>query len=994
MVVVQTRLLERDGVIEQVDRRLCDAARGRGGLLVVTGPAGIGRTRLARVVAASARRQGFLVRAAQGHRLEEDVPYGVLRQLMDASALGRADGAPEPGFSAAQPADEWTGQGAAFHDLYRSAVVQAALRPLAVIVDDAHWADPQSLRWLHYLARRSQHIRVLTIVFGRCDEETTAWPMMAALRALDPAGLIDLKPLSGEAVSALLAEALDDEEADAADRHARLSAACLHSTGGNPFLLSELIGQIRAGARRAQGGCAAGTGPDRIGAARIGAAGFGTDGGDAESASRPIGSLVSPAVSDAVLARLRALGPDAIKVARAAVVLGESGRLDQVAELAETDRAAAAVQCDLLRRSGVLEAVGGLRFVHPLVAAAVRRDISAACRSLMHTRAARLLTKAGAPAPSIAGHLLKAAPAGDAWVVGSLRDAARRALEAGMPEIAVHYLARAVREPPAAHVRGRVRLEWGVAAAMIDPRSAVPQFELAGQLAESDRARCAAALGLAAALARCDRPTEADHVLARAAATVRSSPAATRLLAERLLWRDWWRALPDPVENPARLAELEARARRDRGDGGSNSGGSGGGDRRVQTLLLALRAWEVTISGAPSEHIGPAVDAALRAASATTAARGAGWVGSESGIELNCLLAQTLLCGGRFEQARALLGEGLAELGRHGRRGEDRRLVLSLRAFAALRIGDLAQAEQDAGAAWLEVGDLGPELTSWWWSASVLASVLIARGDLAGAQDLVSRAGLGERASAGLVLPDPTAVRGRLRLAQGRFAEAAADLRAAGRGLEARGCVSPSCDPWQTDLALALSADAPDEANAVADEALRRARTSGSAWTLGRALRTVGLLTPGADGLAAHEESARVLADGAARLEYAASLIDHGAALRRANRREAAREPLREGLQLADRCGAAGLVERARREIAATGARPRRLRLTGPAALTPSEARVAALAVGGLGNVQIARTLQVTRKTVEKHLANVYLKLDISSRRELGGVLPSGAGGD
>jgi DNA-binding CsgD family transcriptional regulator len=948
-MAVGARLFERDGEIGEVDRRLRAAAQGRGGLLVVTGPAGIGRTRLAQVVAASAREHGFLVREAQGHRFEEDVPYGVLRQLLDAPAVEldgvamdevSVGGAPVAvsGFTGDEACSGWTGEGAAFHDLYRSAVALAGLRPLVLIVDDAHWADTQSLRWLHYLARRSARLRVLTVVFGRCDEETRATPMMAALRAIDPAGVIGLKPLSGASMSLLLDEALDGIVVDG-DERARLAAACMHSTGGNPFLLCELIGEIRSAS-------AASTG-----------------------ARRPIGSLVSPAVSDAVLARLRALGPAAIEVARAAVVLGESGRIDQVAELAGVDRATAAIQCDLLRRCGVLEAAGHLRFVYPLVAAAIRREIPAACRSLLHTRAARLLAKAGAPAPSIAGQLLETAPAGDRWVVRSLRHAARRALDAGAPEIAVHYLARAVNEPPAAHLQGRVRLEWGNAAAMIDPRSAIPQFELALQLGATDRTRCAAALGLARALARCDRLVEADHVLAKAAAANRNSSARARLQAERLLWNRWWRALPDLDAQAARPAESD--------------------DPRVKPLAQALGMWELALAGEPLGD--------------TIPSGGPSWVDEESGIEYGLLLAQTLVCGGRLQAARAMLDDGLAELDKHGRRGEDRRLVLSLRAVAALRLGELAQAEQDAREAWLEVSDLGEsasELASWWWSAGALASVQIARGDLVGAQDLVTRAGLGGRARAGLVLPDPLAVRGRLRLAQGRFAEAVADLRAAGRGLEARGCTNPSSEPWQIDLALALRAQAPDEAMAVAQEALQRTRaatSAGSAWALGRALRTVGQLVPGSEGLAAFEESVNVLSDSSAGLEYAASLIDWGAALRRANRREAAREPLLGGLQLADCYGAAGLVERARRELAAAGARPRRIRLTGPAALTPSEARVAALAVDGLGNVQIARTLQVTRKTVEKHLANVYLKLDISSRRDLAGVLGgvpgSGRGG-
>ena len=74
---------------------------------------------------------------------------------------------------------------------------------------------------------------------------------------------------------------------------------------------------------------------------------------------------------------------------------------------------------------------------------------------------------------------------------------------------------------------------------------------------------------------------------------------------------------------------------------------------------------------------------------------------------------------------------------------------------------------------------------------------------------------------------------------------------------------------------------------------------------------------------------------------------------------------------------------RALDELAATGARPRRFRLTGLDALTASERRVAEMAARGLGNVEIAQRLFVTRKTVEKHLGSVYSKLSINSRADL-----------
>ena len=94
-------------------------------------------------------------------------------------------------------------------------------------------------------------------------------------------------------------------------------------------------------------------------------------------------------------------------------------------------------------------------------------------------------------------------------------------------------------------------------------------------------------------------------------------------------------------------------------------------------------------------------------------------------------------------------------------------------------------------------------------------------------------------------------------------------------------------------------------------------------------------------------------------------------------------------LELSHGCGADGLAERARDELAAAGSRPRSVFRTGVDSLTASELRTAKLAAKGLGNVEIAQQLFVTRKTVEKHLGNAYTKLEISSRSELPAALES-----
>jgi DNA-binding NarL/FixJ family response regulator len=145
----------------------------------------------------------------------------------------------------------------------------------------------------------------------------------------------------------------------------------------------------------------------------------------------------------------------------------------------------------------------------------------------------------------------------------------------------------------------------------------------------------------------------------------------------------------------------------------------------------------------------------------------------------------------------------------------------------------------------------------------------------------------------------------------------------------------------------------------------------------------LGLVEGEEAGIGLLREAVEVLAGSEARLEHARALVDLGAALRRANQRMEARERLQEGVDLARKVGAFGLAARANEEIAATGAKPRKVLETGLDALTASERRVAQLAADGMSNKEIAQTLFVTIKTVETHLSHAYRKLEISSRARL-----------
>jgi DNA-binding CsgD family transcriptional regulator/tetratricopeptide (TPR) repeat protein len=231
-------------------------------------------------------------------------------------------------------------------------------------------------------------------------------------------------------------------------------------------------------------------------------------------------------------------------------------------------------------------------------------------------------------------------------------------------------------------------------------------------------------------------------------------------------------------------------------------------------------------------------------------------------------------------------------------------------------------------------------------------------------------------------LPFLLDVRAQLRLAQLRPEEALADAAEAGRRLD--DVASPGALAWRSTIALAhLALGDPDAARELATEELEQARRFDTTRVVIRDLRILGLAERGAPGLTLLHNAVRTGDRYPPRLEYIQALVDLGGALRRSNQRMAAREPLRQALELSHRGGAKALEQRARAELTATGARPRREMLSGLASLTPSERRVGDLAARGLTTRQIAEMLFVTPKTVEFHLRHIYRKLDISSRREL-----------
>ena len=332
-------------------------------------------------------------------------------------------------------------------------------------------------------------------------------------------------------------------------------------------------------------------------------------------------------------------------------------------------------------------------------------------------------------------------------------------------------------------------------------------------------------------------------------------------------------------------------------------------------------------------------------------------------------LADRVLDASRFDQPNSvvagLIGNGLIYAGApsRGARFYDETIATAtrrgsrltvawqsvMRSDASLRLGEIRRAEAEARSA-LELFEEGSGESAFAWGTAHLLNALVARGALEEADELLRRGIVGPSPPPTLPLGLLLTARANLHLAQGRPTDALKDARAAGTLMSAT-ISNPGCCGWRSSAALALAAlDRDAEARAMVEDELADARRFGIPDAEGTALRTLGLVAGGAEGLEALRASVAALELAEGRLEHARSVLELGAALRRAGERAEARDVLREALDATARVGASGLADRAHEELVAAGARPRRDRrlLSGRESLTASEDRVAALAAEGL----------------------------------------------
>ncbi|HTT94027.1 MAG TPA: AAA family ATPase [Solirubrobacterales bacterium] len=925
-------LLERERELGSLDALLDGLAAGRSRATLIEGPAGIGKTALLAAARAAAKERGIAALGARGSQLEREFPFGVVRQMLEPALAARSE------------------QGEPFEGAAKMAGAVFAPPGAGPLAGDASFAVLHGLYWLtldlvgdrpllltiddlHWCDLPS--LRMLAYLIRRLEGMPVL--IVATLRSnepgTDPALLAEIAqdPMTERIQPGPLSRAampgLIERRLGAVPDDA-FAAACHEATGGNPLLLDELL----------KGLAAEGIEPhaDQVGTVR---------------------DLGPRAVSRAVLLRLARLSDEDVAVARALTVLGEGAAAAEVAALAEVEEAAVARAIGNLMQVEIVRREPPLGFVHPLVRDAVYEDLPRPRRELEHARAARLLREAGAAPERIAAHLLLVPPVGEDWAARTLVAAGRTAAEKGATESGVAYLKRALPEPPASMSRTALLYELGRLEMDVRGDDAAEHLRAAYADLEDPAERGWAAYALARTLMFTRHEDEAAALARQARAEL---PAGLDDLGRALVALE----LETVFFGRKPYSDLERTAAFRDGVPGDGPGSK---------MLLAITSYTWAWQGGSASQCAALAWRSLADDVLLEVDNGLFWV-----TALVVLIYADLNDTDKiWDEVRALA---------HRRGSLFMMLTLNLwRGFDLLQRGDLGQAQESIEAAFEDMlfwsGSEAETVVE--WPTAFLGELHTERGDLDAAETTLERGNPGERTGDGPNFWRRARIE--LHLARGEDEAALALCREYEAKLGAM--QNPAPAPWRSLTAEALDRTGrTEEGIALAREEVERARAWGAPRTIGRALRVLGRLRR-EEGIEDLRAAVEVLERSNARLELAKALLALGTTLRLARRPSEAREPLRRALELGAACSADPLVERAREELGAAGARPRREALGGVESLTPSERRVAGMAAEELTNREIAQQLYVTPKTVEVHLSNAYRKLDIRSRRELAGAL-------
>jgi ATP/maltotriose-dependent transcriptional regulator MalT len=952
-----TTFVGRRGELDLLDEALDAIGRGEPRAVEIAGPAGIGKTRLLAELSGRADARGDVVLTGAGAELEQDLPFWVFVDALDEYVesleprrLERLDevvrselGQVLPSLAASRAAVS-----PAVHERYRThrAVRElleqvAATKPLVLVLDDFHWADPASVDLLVALLHRPPAAGVLFAVAARPhqlpDRLATALDRAHRDRTLDR---IELGALSRDEARALVGDDVD---------------TLYDESGGNPFYLEQLA--------RAPVTAHAAAGPDVALA----------------------GVRVPPLVAAALAEELRLLADTTRKVLDGAAIAGDPFELDLAAVAADLpepevlDALDELVRLDFVRST---EMPRRFRFRHPIVRRAAYESTPGGWRIGAHERVAAALAARGAPATARAHHVERSARHGDAAAIAALREAGLEA-RSQAPATAAHWFAAALRLLPAdSPADDRVALLLPMAQA----QAATGQFatghatllEILEILPDDAvRRRVEVSAWCAHIEHLLGRHEEAHDRLIRALESVPDEESAETLMLLIELTMDGlnrmdYGSMRGWAERAIALAE-----RMD--------------DPLLQAAGIAAAARGFAFAGAP-DLAGPARD------------RAAALVDALPDAELARRLAAIVHLGGaelythRFADASRHAQRALAV----GRATGQHQLVPV--AFAILGLtwmfgGNLREAF-DPLEGNVEAARLSGNAQTISWSLYGLANVAIAAGEperaLAAAQEAVDVADDGK--------PSHHVAYAACTLAHAHFLLGKPDRGLALLERAASGPDLPLvAEPWKayflellTRIRLALGdRPAAERAASLADASAERLGLPlARAWA-DRAAAEVALDAGDAARAAKLALGAAQIADDAeGPIEAALSRIVAGRALALAGDRERATAELQRAATATDAVGAVRYRDEAERELRRLGHRVHRRSQPaaspagdGVEALTQRELEIARRIVDRQTNRQIAQDLFLSPKTVETHIRNIFAKLGADSRVEVARIV-------
>ncbi|HEX5504280.1 MAG TPA: AAA family ATPase, partial [Thermomicrobiales bacterium] len=390
-------LAGRDREVAALRGWLAAALAGHGRLVLVGGEAGIGKTALCEALCAEAADRGALVLVGRCYDLAETPPYGPWLAVTARYPAEAAGLPPLPAVVTDRAAlAAVAGQAALFAAVVAWFAAVAAARPLVLLLDDLHWADPASLDLLRALGRQAADLPLLLLATYRGDELTRRHPLYQMLPLLvreSRAERLDLRPLDEASLGALVAGRYPLGAGDAT----RVVAYLRDRSEGNPFFAGELLRALEedGALRRVAGGWALG---DLAGAG------------------------VPPLLRQVLDARVDRLGEESRELLVTAAVVGQEAPLALWAAVAGTDEEVLAAAAERAAEARLLaETPDGLavRFAHALVREALYAGVPPLRRRALHRRAGEALAAGPAPDPDAVAHHFRRA--GDdraaAWLV-------------------------------------------------------------------------------------------------------------------------------------------------------------------------------------------------------------------------------------------------------------------------------------------------------------------------------------------------------------------------------------------------------------------------------------------------------------------------------------------------------------------------------------------------------------------------------------------------